>query len=106
MSFTKCKTCERYHFSDQSCGDQFTVFHDDYLGEEGKKIYAFDFEEAAERYGQYYNSDGDYSLMNNEITIDVVDEEGERKRFKVGAESIIHYTSEEIEIEEPQTVSP
>jgi hypothetical protein len=80
------------------------VFHEDYLGDDSKTIYAIDHEQAAERYGEYYNSDGDYSLMNNEITVDVVDESGERKRFKVGAEPSIHYNSEEIEITEPTSV--
>lgn len=106
MAFIKCKTCERYHYDDKSCGDKFMVFHEDYLGDEGKKIYALDAEEAAERYGEYYNSNGDYSLMNKEITVDVIDESGERKRFKVGAEPSIHYSTEEIEIEESfETIS-
>lgn len=92
--FIKCPLCSEYHFSDKECDPAFTVFHEEYLGENGKVIRAFNEEEAAEKYARYYNENSaEYPLMNgDEIEIFVEGKDGERTRFKVGAEPEIHYT--------------
>lgn len=96
MAFTKCETCSDWHFDYDKCKPVFTVYHDEYLGEEGKPFRGIDAEDAALAYAAYYNSDGDYSLMNEEIEVEV-DDNGQRVKFIVGAEPDIHYSAKQIE---------
>jgi hypothetical protein len=71
------------------------VYHEDYMGDEPKSVRAFDHEDAAIKYGQWYNQD-DYDLMNETIQVKV-EKDGEIKFFEVGVEPDIHYTSKEID---------
>jgi len=71
------------------------------MGNESQKIHACGFEEAAEKYAEHYDSQGDYNLANgNEITVTVQDEKGEQRRFKLSAEPTVNYSAEEIESED------
>ena len=93
--YTKCTECRTYHFSNEKCPQEYTVFHDDYLDEEGRKIRGYGFEDAAEEYAKYYNRD-DRGLLYNDIDIEVEDKDGLRKRFTLSAEPTIDYCIKEI----------
>jgi hypothetical protein len=98
MSMKLCKICGewKYDFREHKCPPVFYITHEEYLGDEKKKIYAWTFEEAAKKYGEKYNSNGDYSLMNDSIDIVVSDGKTEKK-FSVSAEPDIHYSVSEVE---------
>ncbi len=54
-------------------------------------------EDAAEKYGKSYNEDGDYSLMNESITLIVVHPvTRETKQYKVSDVPDIYYSTEEV----------
>jgi hypothetical protein len=90
--YIKCKTCNDWHWSDKLCNPVFTIEY-----EEGEKeIYAFDHEEASEKFAEYYNETHDYDLMDQEIEIKVIDSKGVEKNFKIGAEQSVNYWSKEI----------
>ena len=96
MSYKKCHKCKEYHFDYEPCPSVFIVYHDQYLDEAGKQVRGDSFEDAAERYAQYYNQN-DYDLLHGEeIEIEVESLSGERKRFKCGAEPSIYYNINEI----------
>ncbi len=94
--FEKCHICREYHWVGESCEPEYLVYHEEYLGDESKSVRAYDHEDAAVKYGKYYNEDGEYSLMNDEIEVKV-EKDGEVKWFKVSAEPDIHYSSHEID---------
>ena len=93
--FKKCEVCKEWHWTDKQCDPEYLVYHEDYMGDEPKSVRAFDHEEAAIKYGQWYNQD-DYDLMNETIQVKV-EKDGEIKFFEVGAEPEIHYSSKEID---------
>jgi len=95
-SYKKCNVCGEYHWTNERCPSEFTVYHDDYLEEEGKRVRADSFEDAAEKYAVYYNQD-DYPLLDGEeIEIEVESPEGEKRRFKCGAETTVYYSINEL----------
>lgn len=90
--YKKCKECNNFHWSDQKCDPIFTIEY-----EEGDhNLNAYDFEEAAEKFAEYYNESHDYPLFDQEIEIKVINSEGESKTFKIGAEQSVNYWSKEI----------
>lgn len=94
--FNKCDICGDYHWADASCGDVYLVFHEEYLGDDPKTIYANSFRGAGKKYAEYYNSNGDYVLMDN--TIEVKIQFGDEvKKMKLSAEPSINYLAEESE---------
>ena len=93
--FKKCDTCNEYHWVDERCKPMYFVYHEDYLGEDYKIVRADSYEEAAEKYAIYYNSD-DYPLMNDSVEIEV-EKSGVKKRFRISAEPSIHYSTEELD---------
>ena len=96
FNFKKCEICKEWHWTNEKCAPEYFVYHEDYMGDEAKSIRAYDHENAALKYGQYYNKE-DYPLMNDTIQVKVVDKDGVIKFFEVGAEPDIHYTSKEID---------
>lgn len=98
-SYKHCSNCEDWHFSNERCAPAFFISHEDYLGDEEKKVSAHSHESAAEKYAVYYNEDGDYSMMNGgDIQISVrCGDTNEVKKFNVSAEPAIQYSSKEIE---------
>ncbi|MFM9952378.1 MAG: hypothetical protein ACKV1O_30895 [Saprospiraceae bacterium] len=90
-SFNRCPKCDNYHWDNEKCNPEYTVYHDDYLGKDGKKMRAIDPVDAALRYASYYNERSDYCLMNEEIEIEVQDHDGQRIKYKIGAEASIDY---------------
>jgi hypothetical protein len=94
MKFEKCFKCNTYHFDTERCPDEFTIFEDDYLGEEGKQFRGYNFDDAAENYGKYRNDEG--QLLDDPITVEIEDSKGNRKKFTIDAEVDIRYNVNEI----------
>jgi len=66
------------------------------VSDEGEsKIYAGNEEQAALKYAEKYNENGDYSLMNETMDIEV-----DGVPYKIGAEPDIHYRANKIEVED------
>ena len=98
MAYKQCSRCKEFYnygtglLQRPDCGcKEFTVVDED--GEE-HDLYASDPEKAALRFTKIYNSDGDYSLMNETLDIEVQGPDGV-KRFIIGAEPDIYYFANE-----------
>ncbi len=94
--YKKCEVCKDWHWTDRKCAPEYFVYHEDYMGDEPKSMRAHSHEDAAIKYGEYYNED-DYYLMNSTIQVKVIDVGGVIKFFEVGAEPDINYSSKEID---------
>jgi len=90
--YISCKVCDHFHWSDSKCPPIFTIEYED----GNHKVYANDFECAAEKFAEWYNVRIDYWLMDNEMQIKVIDLDGVEKNFIVGAEQSVEYWSKEI----------
>lgn len=91
--FKMCKMCKKYVFLEKhECPPKWKIIHEERLGENFKVVYAWNYEDAAREYGEWYDRD-DHALVESEdITIQVEPfEGGERKIFRVGAEVSIDY---------------
>lgn len=95
--FKRCDVCKEWHWTNEKCDPEYLIYHEEYLSDEGKSVRANSHEDAALKYGQYYNQD-DYPLMNDTIQVKVKDKDGVIKFFEVGAEPDIHYSSKEIDM--------
>ena len=78
MNFKKCNKCGIYHFTHEKCADEYIIYHEDYLGEDGMKVSGYSFEDAAERYAKNYNDEG--NLIDDEIEI-IVERDGVKKKL-------------------------
>ena len=100
LKMSYCKECGVfwYYEGEHNHFDVYEVKCDDDDEDDWIEIKGMDHEDVAERYGVRYNEDGDYSLMDNEITVEVR-KQGEKKikKFVVGAEADIRYNTSEIE---------
>jgi hypothetical protein len=94
--YKKCDKCHEWHWTNSECEPEYLVYFEDYMGDEPKKIRASNHEAAALKFAQYYNTQNDYCLMNENIEVKV-EKDGVIKFFKVGAEPDVHYSSSEIE---------
>lgn len=90
--YISCKVCGDLHWSDNGCPPIFTIEYE--YGDH--KVYAYDFEGAAEKFAEWYNPRCDYWLMDNEMEIKVIDSNGVEKNFIIGAEQSVEYWSKEI----------
>lgn len=95
MEYKHCKICDEFHYTTSKCPPEYKVYFEEYFGDEPKIFRANSHEAAAEKCGVYYNSNGDYSLMNETITV-AVEKDGITKKFEVSAEPDIHYSTTEI----------
>ena len=89
----QCKICHEYKFSwkEHKCNPIFEILHEDYNGDEWMEQRGFDFEDAAKKYAEDYNTEGD--LMNDEIDIKVKNPETQEiKTITIGAEPDIFYS--------------
>ena len=86
----QCEKCSEYRFNHvEECHCKaFTIIDED--GDE-QKVQAMDKEDAALKYAQLTNEDGDYCLMNETAEIEV-----DGSKFRIGAEPDIHYSAKEI----------
>jgi len=96
IKYNKCKTCKELHWNNQDCAPLYLVYFEEYLGDEAKEIRAHSFQEAAEKFGEYYNSVSDYELINHSIEV-TVEFENETRYYNISAEPDVYYTSREIE---------
>lgn len=94
-NYNKCKKCGVWHWNYEKCPDEYTVYHDDYLEKDGKKMCGYGFNDVAERYAKYYDED-EHPLLDETIEIEIEDKDGLRKKFKLRAEPSIEYYTEEI----------
>jgi hypothetical protein len=91
MRYEKCNRCGDYNFNECECQcKKYRIYHEDYLDENGHDIFASSFNDAAKKYGEYYNQD-DGRLLDGLIEIEIEDSEGVRKKFDVSAEPDIYY---------------
>ncbi|MDR1459229.1 MAG: hypothetical protein LBI60_03340 [Bacteroidales bacterium] len=90
-----CEKCGIWHWKEEKCPPEYTVYHDDYLDEYGMKIHGYGFEDAAERYAIEYNRD-DCGLIDREIEVEIEDGGGLRKKFRLGAAPSVEYYVNEI----------
>jgi hypothetical protein len=97
--FEKCPTCGEYDFVEtHKCPPVWEVNIDCRDEDEWVSIYAIDEEEAAKEMAERYNSNGDYLLMGEEITVLVRKTEGmSAKKFRCSAETTIQYYANEIQ---------
>jgi len=95
-NFNRCEVCKEWHWNNEKCAPEYFVYHEEYMGDEAKSVRAHSHEDAALKYGQYYNQD-DYPLMDGDTIKVKVEKDGVIKFFEVGAEPDIHYTSNEID---------
>ena len=95
MAIDHCPICGELDFwGKHRCPPKWKVFNAEYGGEDDfKTIFAASAEEAAEKYGEWYDQGGDYTLANGDIlTVEVEPEMGgERKKLIVSAEPKIYY---------------
>lgn len=94
-NYQYCNQCEEHHYSDKPCAPEYKVYHEDYLGDDPKIFHAFSHEDAALKYAEYYNSDGDHQLMNETTEVQVV-KDGLVKFFNISAEPDIYYSADEV----------
>ncbi len=96
--FQKCERCGCYDFASRhKCDPFFRVHLEDWHGEgaDGDKVFASDFEEAAEKWADWYDQGaGDYTVVGgDDVTVTVKDEAGETRRIKVSGEATRSYTA-------------
>jgi hypothetical protein len=96
--YKHCKTCDEFHYTDIPCSPIHLVWHEDYMGDEPKKIYASDHRNAAIKYADFYNTHNEYTLMNDTVEV-IVERDGVKKRFNISAEPDIYYTASEVTTE-------
>lgn len=94
MNYIKCELCGTRHFDYEKCPQLFTIFEDDYLGEEGKQFRGYSFDNAVEEYGRYRNDEG--QLLDDPITVEIEDRNGIRKKYTVYAEIDVRYIVDEV----------
>lgn len=96
--YRKCQICKEFHYTDQDCLPIYGVNLLDYHGEEEfQDFHANSEEDAAEKFAEYYNSNGDYCLMNETEIVSVKNPDGEIKKFEISAEPSVYYSACEIE---------
>ena len=95
MKMWKCDKCGEYRFdSVPKCNCKpFTIIDED--GEKYNEIYAIDEEDAALKYAEKSNTNGDYYLMDTDSVIITVND----KKFEISAEPDIYYSAKEVKNE-------
>ena len=101
---TKCNICKEYYFSDKHyCGTKYEIWTDEEgdSREYGSCYYGQNAENAAEKWAKNYNEDGDYSLMNEEKIVIVLNTETNQEiKVVVSAEPDIYYSSNALDEED------
>jgi hypothetical protein len=89
----RCEKCGFRHYGWENCLKEFYFKHENW-GKEFQKIGAYSFENAAERFGELFNEDGD--LLDDHVEVIIYDGITE-KTFIVSAEMEISYHVKEKE---------
>ena len=75
----------------------FKVYHEDYMGNEPKEFNAYDKDDAARQYAEYYNEHCENILTSEDaIEIFVAGENSVKTPYKISAELSIRYYAEEV----------
>lgn len=92
-NYIKCDSCKEYHWTQLKCDPVFNVTYKD-----GgiKEIRAYDHEEAATKFAEYYNTNSDYCLMGGDGIKISIEKDGEIKYYEVYAEVSIDYSAKEL----------
>jgi hypothetical protein len=94
-NFNICSICKEYDWEHtHTCPDIYYFKHEDW-GDEFNEIRARSFRDAAYRFAQKYNEDGDYALMDSSERVIISDGKREQE-FIVSAEQDISYSVEEV----------
>jgi len=88
--YKKCDICGEWDWSNTHKCPPIMYFKHENWGEDWEEIRAHDHEDAAEKFAEMYNDDGDYSLMDLEVDVLISDGKIE-KTFVVSAETSIEY---------------
>ena len=97
--FERCKICKKWDFlDDHKCLPKFEINYPEDMNDEWQEYYGHNHKDVAIEYARIYNEDGDYSLMDEEIVVNVR-KVGEDKIVKVAisAEPDIYYSSSIVE---------
>jgi len=92
-NFDNCPKCKEYVYLSRHSCELFYFKHEDW-GDEFQEIYAFDMDDAAEKFAILYNEGGYYPLMDNEIDVLISDGQTETT-YTVSAEPDISYHVQE-----------
>lgn len=93
MSYKKCSVCGEWDFEDRHVCPAIFYFKHESWGDEFVEIRAHDFEDAAERFAELYNDEG--NLVDSEETVVISDGKTEKK-FIVSAELSVTYGAREV----------
>jgi len=93
----RCDQCHKIIFTDTCLCKRFEV-NCEWYGVENEVIWALD-EEAAEKWAEELDSDGDYPIISSGKPTEVLitNSEGETKKFEVIGEAEPQYTATEID---------
>ena len=86
-----CEKCGTTHWSGERCPDKYTAICDN----EEYVVYAHDFIGASSEFAELYRTNYGFS-DGDELTFEIEDKEGLRKKFQVSASLRIEYGIEEI----------
>lgn len=93
MGYLDSKILEEYEVCELDEGEDASKIDSE---EFTNNIKGRNFHDAAENYAREYNGNGDYSLMDNQISVVLMNKNGEKKVFKLSAEPDIYYNVEEV----------
>ncbi len=90
MSYEKCQRCNDYSFNHLNCKCKpFDIIDED--GEEHEPVYALDEQDAAVKFAEMANIEGEYYLMNDTVEITV-----NGSVYRIGAEPDVNYSADKI----------
>lgn len=102
-----CEICRDYKYDSDPCKKSdpckpiYTVeMYGDSLdlhGEHDWKVGAYDHEEAARKFAEHYDLEGDHSLMTQAESVIVTGPKGDREYFQISAEPRIHYSANQFQ---------
>jgi len=95
-----CETCNGIIWSahTHTCPPVWRVYAEDIYGDEYVEVMALDAEQAAEKWAERYDCEGDYTIVSgSEQTVTVTDVHGEdSKKLIVEGEGVPQYTAREV----------
>ena len=99
-NFSICNKCKEYDYTDShKCHPIWEVQEEGEPKDDWVEVYAFDEEDAAGKYGEAYDTEGDYLLSQGGKVTVIVRAPGSEdvKVFVVSAEPDVNYSATEVE---------
>lgn len=93
--YSRCDSCCSWHWSHKDCPPEWVIYHPEYMGRDTKTVRADSAEQAALVYAELYNESGDYSLMNGNNAVIIVEREGQQHSFTISARLSIDYEAKQ-----------